>query len=97
MLINDYIGSLFVFFIIAISNIGGTGGGGIIIPTAAIFFKFDTKNGIALSKISAFFSVIIRYFIHFKKKHPLKQWSVAIDYNYSIIILPSVIIGVTIG
>lgn len=72
MLMNDYIGSLFVMFILIVSNIGGTGGGGIIIPTAAIFFKFDTKNGIALSKISALFSVFIRYIIHFKKKHPIK-------------------------
>ena len=61
----EYVGCLFVMLQIFYSNIGGLGGGGILIPTCIIFFNFDTKNAIMMSNITILASALYRYFKNF--------------------------------
>ena len=97
MLDLDYIGSLFTLGSLIFANAGGIGGGGIMIPTCIAFFGMDTKNAIALSNVSIFFSGIIRYFFNRNKINPQKGFGVLVDYNYPLIMLPFNVIGSLIG
>ena len=45
----EFFGSFVLGILIALSNAGGIGGGGIIVPIVLIFFNFSTKESIALS------------------------------------------------
>lgn len=70
MLDLDYIGSLFTLFSLIFANAGGIGGGGIMIPTCVAFFGMNTKNAIAISNVSIFFSGSIRYVFNRNKINP---------------------------
>ena len=77
---------------------GGVGGAGIVVPLSMIFFRFDAKNAVALSNFSIFLSALIRYLIFMSDKHPLKNGTgLMLDYNVSIICLPLIIAGVSVG
>lgn len=93
----EFIGCIFTLFIMFIANAGGLGGGGVIIPTVLAFYRFNTKNAIALSNVSICVSGLIRYFMNWKKKHPLKGFGTLVDYNYATLMLPLVIVGSVIG
>ena len=43
----EYVGAVMTLILLFISNVGGLGGGGAVIPIAMIFFGFDTKQAIA--------------------------------------------------
>lgn len=45
----EFFGSVVLGIMIALSNAGGIGGGGIIVPIGIIFFYFKTKEAVALS------------------------------------------------
>ena len=47
LLTLEYIGCVVTFVLLFISNCGGLGGGGALIPVAMVFFGFDTKQAIA--------------------------------------------------
>lgn len=60
--------------------------------------KFDTKNAIALSNFSIFFSSALRYLLNSGKPHPLKNGKGKIvDLNIGILMMPMVISGVSFG
>lgn len=71
-----------------IANMGGTAGGGVLIPIAIIFYGFDTKNSIALSNSCVIFAALIRFIMNYRSAHPIKEHSVAIDYDYITVMLP---------
>lgn len=73
------------------------GGGGVMIPTAMLFFRFDTDHAIAMSNVSIFFSALARFLMNLGKPHPLKTHGTIVDFNYATLMLPAVIIGSTIG
>jgi uncharacterized membrane protein YfcA len=80
------------------ANMGGVGGGGIVVPICIIFFGFDAKNAIALSNFSIFISSLQRFLLNAKKPHPFKNGKgLLVDHNMSLIMLPLIISGVSIG
>jgi uncharacterized membrane protein YfcA len=89
----EYLGGFIVILMLFVSNAGGLGGGGVVISTAALFYNFDTMNGISLSNMSIFFTALVRLIINRNKKHPLNPWATEIDYNISTIMMPFAIIG----
>jgi len=94
----EYWGMIAIFWALWVFNMGGVGGGGIVIPIVIIFFKFDAKNAVALSNFSIFLSSLMRWLIFLKDKHPLKKGKgLMLDYNVAIICLPLIIAGVSIG
>ena len=88
----------FVIGIITFTNTGGLGGAGIIVPVMMGLFRFDAKNAIALSNFSAPCSGVVRYISNLGQPHPLKSGKgVLVDYNIITLMLPSAIIGASIG
>jgi uncharacterized membrane protein YfcA len=84
-----------VIFVIVIANIGGLGGGGIVLPVSMLFFQFDAKNAISLSNFSVCISSGLVYLINANKPHPLKQGKgILVDMNIVVIMLPMIISGV---
>ena len=87
-----------VFAIIWLANMGGIGGGGMVVPIAILLLRFDPNNAIALSNFSIFLSGLIRYYLNRHKPHPLKNGNgVLVDYNVGTLMLPGMISGVSLG
>ena len=59
----EFIGCFFTIFIIMVANSGGLGGGGVVIPISLAFYKFDTRESIAMSNVSVFFSSLVRFIL----------------------------------
>mmetsp|Transcript_5667 Transcript_5667/g.8972 ORF Transcript_5667/g.8972 Transcript_5667/m.8972 type:complete len:237 (-) Transcript_5667:823-1533(-) len=80
------------------ANIGGVGGGGIVVPIAIGLFKFDAKNAIAVSNFSIFLASCIRWIMNARLSHPLKKGKgIIVDMNLSVLMLPMIISGVSFG
>ena len=94
----EFWGMLMVITVLIIANMGGLGGGGIVLPVCMLFFRFDAKNSIALSNSSIFVASTIIYFLNSPKSHPLKKGNgILVDMNLAIIMLPMIISGVGFG
>lgn len=97
MFFLEYIANYLVAFLLFMTNIGGLSGGGVIMPTSALFYKFNSVNSISLSNCSIFFSGLVRFLMNFHQKHPKKHWATLIDYDVVMIMMPFCIIGSAIG
>ena len=62
----EFIGSFFTIFIVALANSGGLASGGVVIPVSLAFFKFDTREALAISNMTILISSLIRLIISFK-------------------------------
>jgi uncharacterized membrane protein YfcA len=93
----EFIGCFFTVFILMVANSGGLGGGGVIIPISLAFYKFDTRESIAMSNVSVFFSSLVRFILIMQKRHPLKGFGVVVDYNIATLMLPSIMVGANLG
>jgi hypothetical protein len=94
--ISEYFASLLIGVIIALCNTAGIGGGGLIVPSFMVLGQFSTKESVALSNAVIFFGCIVRYFLNFKRRHPLKQ-ATTIDNSIVMVMLPMVMLGSIIG
>jgi hypothetical protein len=97
MLAEEFVGSFFCIFIVMLANAGGLGGGGVAIPVGIAFYKFDTREAIAMSNASVFISSLVRFFLILKRKHPLKPYGLVVDYDIATLMLPSIIVGANLG
>lgn len=94
----EFGGFVLIFLQLWLANVGGIGGGGVVVPIAMLFFKFDAKNAIALSNISIFLSSLMRFFYNAKRPHPLKNGKgLLVDHNLAILMLPLIVSGSSIG
>lgn len=94
MLPIEYIGCVLILILLLVSNMGGLGGGGALIPVAMVCFGFDTKQAIAQSNASIFIASVARYFWNFRVTHPYKNGrGVLVDYNIASLMLPMIIVG----
>ena len=94
----EFVLCFIVMLIATFTNTGGLGGAGIIVPVMMGLYRFDAKNAIALSNFSAPCSGVARYFLNLRQPHPLKNGKgVLCDYNIITLMLPSAIIGASIG
>ena len=94
--IGEIYGILVLTILIALANVGGVGGGGLIIPVIMAFFKFTTKEAIALSGFTIFTGSVARFIYGYKSRHPEKDATV-IDYGIIIVMMPLVLVGSFIG
>ena len=78
------------------ANVGGVGGGGLIIPFLMTFWGFTTKESIAISNMTIAVGAIIRFFMSLKQQHPDKP-ATNIDYGIVIVMMPLVLTGTIIG
>lgn len=97
-----YASEFYVFFsiiaILVLTNTGGLGGGGILIPIMMGIFHFDTRNAVSISNCSSAVSSGVRYFVNLRESHPLKRGKGTIhDYGIALLMLPGIVIGATLG
>ena len=84
--------------LLALANIGGIGGGGLIIPICISLFGFGTRHAIAMSNAIIFLGAVTRY-VGFSSNdsNPFDPKKTLIDHSLSCIMLPTVLIGSYVG
>jgi hypothetical protein len=65
MEIKEIIGTIIFSFFMALSNIGGIGGGGVAISMIMGFFNFNMKEAMAISSFSIMISTFARFIFNF--------------------------------
>lgn len=85
-----------LFFVSAIANAGGIGGGGLVVPILMVILQFYTHEAIPLSKLMIFAGAITSYILGFKIKHPFRN-AVAIEYNIPMLLCPMLLLGTMVG
>ena len=94
----EIVGCIITLLLVFYTNLGGIGGGGIVIPITIFFFGFDVKSAIALSNATIAVASICRYLLNLKRSHPLKDGKgVQVDYSVAAIMLPAIVVGVIAG
>ena len=89
---RELIGLIVMACLLALANIGGVGGGGLIIPIIMAFFTFDTKEAIAISGCTIFTGSIARFVYSWNQRHPEKD-ATMIDYGIVMVMMPMVLVG----
>ena len=80
--------------LLAMANIGGIGGGGLIIPITIALFGFATREAIALSNATIFLGALTRFVLFStSEKHPNNPDKTVIDYSLTGIMIPMVLVG----
>jgi uncharacterized membrane protein YfcA len=98
LLPSEVAGYAAVVFFLILSSMGGMGGSGAVIIISLLLFGFDTKMAIGLSNSSICTASTYRYFYTMDKPHPLKNGTGTInDYNISILMLPMIVVGASVG
>ena len=82
--------------LLALANVGGIGGGGLIIPIIMSMFSFTTKEAIAISGFTIFTGSVARFIYSWHQRHPDKD-STMIDYGIVIVMMPLVLVGSFVG
>jgi len=93
---SEFWGIIILTILLALSNVSGIGGGGIIIPVTMTCFQFSTKEAIALSGFMILAGALARFLYNYNDLHPEKN-AVIIDYNLVIVMLPLVLVGSFMG
>ena len=71
-ILNEEIAGIIILpILLGLCNIGGIGGGGLIIPVSITFFGFSTREAIAISNATIFAGAMTRFFFFsIWEKHP---------------------------
>lgn len=99
----EIFGLCFTTFWLLVCNCGGVATGGTMIPLLMMIFQFSAKDSIAISNSIIASSALLRFLVNFNMPHPLKfdtfgkPAGTLIDYNLTLILVPSIIIGSAIG
>lgn len=80
----------------ALSNAGGIGGGGLLIPILLLILKFYTHEAIPISKLMIFTGALTSFILGFKQSHPYRI-GITIDYNIPYLIVPFLLFGTMVG
>ncbi len=93
---KEAIGAILIFIGSALSNAGGIGGGGLLVPILILFLNFNTKEAIPISKLMIFTGALTAFIMGIRNKNPYRN-ATAIDYNIAIVVIPLVLFGTMIG
>lgn len=80
----------------AVCNVSGIGGGGVVISLIMYFYNFTTKEATSISSFAILSSSLARFILQYREKHPEKD-SIIIDYSIATVMMPTVLIGSFIG
>jgi uncharacterized membrane protein YfcA len=92
----EIIGLIFILIGSALSNAGGIGGGGLLIPILLILLKFYTHEAIPISKLMIFAGAVTSFILGFRQRHPTRN-SITIEYNIPLLIVPMLLFGTMVG
>ena len=95
---SEVVGFTVLPLLLGLANIGGIGGGGLIIPVAMACWGFPTANAVAISNSTVFLGALLRFFgFSMRLKHPANPDKTIIDYNLASIMMPAVLLGAFSG
>ncbi len=80
----------------AVSNAGGIGGGGLLVPILILILKFSTQEAIPLSKLMIFTGAITAFFMGLRNKHPHRN-GIPLDLNVGGLLVPMLLFGTMVG
>ena len=92
----EIVGVIVLTILMAMANMSGIGGGGIIVSLLMAFFSFSTKEAIPLSGFTILIGAVTRFVVNINQMHP-NGMMVSIDYSIAAVMLPTVLIGSLIG
>ena len=92
----EIVGTLMIIVGSALSNAGGIGGGGLLIPILILLLKFQTHEAIPISKIMIFTGALTAFMLGLSVKHPHRK-AIAVDYNIAGLMIPMVLFGTMVG
>ena len=93
---REIVGLLCIIVGSALSNAGGIGGGGLLIPILILILKFETHEAIPISKLMIFTGALTAFIMGLKNKHPYRD-AVALDYNIAGCLIPMILFGTIVG
>lgn len=94
----EILGCFLLPLLLGFANIGGIGGGGLIIPVLMALFGFGPQNAVALSNSTIFVAASIRYFMFsIHEKNPHDPQKTLIDYTLASVMMPIVLAGSYLG
>ncbi len=93
---TEVIGLILILLTSALSNAGGVGGGGLVIPILLLMFKFYTHEAIPISKLTIFTGALTSFLLGFKQIHPYRK-AITIDFNIPYLIVPMLLFGTMVG
>ena len=97
MTMLEIVGTVILPILLGFSNVGGLGGGGLIIPICVGMFGFSTIQASALSNFVIFSGCFVRYFaFSLRTKNPDKDATI-VNYDMVSIMIPVIIFGTFIG
>lgn len=94
--IHEIIGGILIIIGSALSNAGGIGGGGLLIPILILQLKFSTHEAIPISKLMIFTGALTAFLMGLKNKHPHRN-VIALDYNIAGVLIPMILFGTMVG
>jgi uncharacterized membrane protein YfcA len=80
----------------ALSNAGGIGGGGLLVPILILKLNFSTSEAIPISKLMIFTGALTSFVMGLKNKHPFRD-APALDYNIAGLLVPPLLLGTMVG
>jgi len=95
-LLLEFSGLIMIVIGSALSNAGGIGGGGLLIPILLLVLKFYTHEAIPISKLMIFTGAFTSFILGFRQKHPFRN-SITIDYNIPLLLVPMLLFGTMVG
>ena len=91
------IGIVTLPLLLGLANMGGIGGGGLVIPLAIGCWGFSTNEAVAISNSTVFLGAVLRYVgFSIMQRHPNADRTI-IDYNLAMIMMPAVLLGGFLG
>lgn len=97
MELAEFFGTFITAFCISLSNAGGIGGGGLMMPIFMVLFFFTPHQSVPMSNFCIFGGAVVRLILNRRQPHPEKATKLAIDYELVIFLLPTILAGSAIG
>jgi uncharacterized membrane protein YfcA len=85
-----------IFIGSALSNAGGIGGGGLLLPILILQLNFSTTEAIPISKLMIFTGALTSYIMGIRNKHPFRD-APALDFNIAGLLIPPLLLGTMVG
>ena len=94
---TDIAGLLSIIVVSMIANLGGIGGGEVIVSVYIYFFQYSIIEAIPLSKLTILAGAAINFAVNYNRRVPGNQNQFLVDYGLVSLIVPPMLAGTTVG
>lgn len=93
----EMLGIVLIVIISMVANLGGIGGGEVIVSVYIYFFEYSIREAVPLSKVTIFAGALINFLVNYNRRHSLNKNAFLIDYKLISLIIPMMLAGTTVG